>query len=291
MNQQRVLVTGANGQLSQAIVRFAPSETQCSALSRAQLDIASREDVARVFDDFKPDIVINGAAYNLVDKAEGEGLNEALRVNALGVGVLAQACRENNARLVHFSTDFVFNGAKSSPYDEADLTRPLGVYAASKLCGENIALASSTRNLAIRVCRVFGPIEHGGSTQKPAGNFPLLMLKLGRERDKVRVVNDQIGAPSHTHDLAHGVWQLLEKSSGGLYHLSNAGEVSFADYAREIFELANVNCEVEGISTEEYNAPAHRPKYSSLNCDKAYAAGVQPLRHWRDALKEFIESL
>lgn len=288
---KRVLVTGANGQLAQAIVRFAPSDSDCSALSRAQLDIADSESVQSVFDSFKPDLVINGAAYNLVDKAEGEGREDALRVNALGVGVLAEACKKRDVPLVHFSTDFVFDGESSSPYDEADCTRPLGVYAASKLCGENIALATSARNYAIRVTRVFGPIEHGGSTQKPAGNFPLLMLKLGRERARVRVVNDQIGSPSHTHDLARGVWELLEKAPGGLYHLSNAGEVSFADYAREIFRLANVSCEVEGISTEEYGAWAQRPKYSSLNNDKAHSLGVTPLRHWNDALREFIESL
>ena len=291
MTSQRVLVTGANGQLAQAIVRFSPSHLDCSALSRAHLDIANREDVKRAFDELKPDIVINGAAYNLVDKAESEGLEDALRVNAFGVGILAQECKIHDVRLVHFSTDFVFDGESEKPYTEDDATRPLGVYAASKLAGENIALTSSTRNLAIRVCRVFGPIEHGGNTQKPAGNFPLLMLKLAQSRDKVRVVDDQIGAPSHTHDLARGVWELLEKSDGGLYHLSNAGEVSFADYAREIFKLAKVKCEVEGISTEAYGAPAKRPKYSSLNCDKAYATGVQPLRHWRETLREFVESL
>lgn len=291
MTSQRVLVTGANGQLAQAIVRFSPSHVDCSALSRAQLDIADRDSVQRAIEKLKPDVVINGAAYNLVDKAEGEGLEDALRVNALGVGVLAQECKKRDARLVHFSTDFVFDGAKTKPYTEDDRTSPLGFYGASKLAGENIALSSSTRNLAIRVCRVFGPIDHGGSTQKPAGNFPLLMLKLARDRDKMRVVNDQIGAPSHTHDLARGVWELLGKSSGGLYHLSNAGEVSFADYAREIFKLANVNCEVGGISTEEYGAPSRRPLYSTLSNERAHSIGVEPLRHWRDALREFIASL
>src|SRR4028119_470334 len=149
-NTKRVLVTGANGQLAQAIVRLSPSKTECSALSRAQPAIASREDVARIFDEVRPDIVINGAAYNLVDKAESEGMDDALRVNALGVAVLAEACKSSDIPLVHFSTDFVFDGEKTSPYTEADMTRPLGVYAASKLCGENIALATSTRKYAMR---------------------------------------------------------------------------------------------------------------------------------------------
>jgi len=287
----RVLVTGANGQLAQAITRFAPAESECIGLTRAQLDIADRDSVSRVFDDIRPDLVINGAAYNLVDKAETDGQGDALRVNAQGVASLTEVCKKRDVPLVHFSTDFVFDGEKRSPYTESDCPHPLGVYAASKLAGEHIALCSSTRNLAIRVCRVFGPIEHGGSTQKPAGNFPLLMMKLGRERDLLRVVNDQVGTPSHTHDLARGVWQLAGNEQAGLFHLSNAGEVAFDEYAREVFRLAEISCEVEAISSEEYGAPAKRPLYSTLSNDKAHSAGVTPLRSWKDALREFIESL
>ncbi|HVF85722.1 MAG TPA: dTDP-4-dehydrorhamnose reductase [Abditibacteriaceae bacterium] len=284
----RVLVTGANGQLAQALARFAPAESECIGLTRIQLDIADRDAVARIFDDVKPDVVINGAAYNLVDKAETDGQGDALRVNAQGVAALAEACKKLDIPLVHFSTDFVFDGEKTTPYTESDCPRPLGVYAASKLAGEQIALASSTRNLAIRVCRVFGPLEHGGSTQKPAGNFPLLMMKLGRERDLLRVVNDQVGTPSHTHDLARGVWQLVQNEQAGLFHLSNEGEVAFDEYAREVFRLTGINCEVESISSEEYGAPAKRPLYSTLSNDKAHSAGVTPLRHWKDALREFV---
>ena len=287
----RVLVTGANGQLAQALARFAPTESECVGLTRAQLDIADRDAVSRIFDEVRPDLVINGAAYNLVDKAETDGQGDALRVNAQGVAALSEACRKQDIPLVHFSTDFVFDGEKRTPYTEIDCPRPLGVYAASKLAGEHIALCSSTRNLAIRVCRVFGPIEHGGNTQKPAGNFPLLMMKLGRERDKLRVVNDQVGTPSHTHDLARGVWQLVQNEQAGLFHLSNAGEVAFDEYAREVFRLSGISCEVESISSQEYGAPAKRPLYSTFNNDKAHSAGVTPLRHWKDALREFIESL
>lgn len=287
----RVLVCGANGQLAQAISRFAPAEYDCVGATRAQLDICDRDAIARLCDEIRPTLVINGAAYNLVDKAESDGQSDALRVNAQGVAALAEACKKREVPLVHFSTDFVFDGAKKTPYREDDCPRPLGVYAASKLCGEHIALASSTRNLAIRVSRVFGPIEHGGITQKPAGNFPLLMMKLGRERDKLRVVSDQIGAPSHTHDLAKGLWQLIQNAQCGLFHLSNAGEVAFDEYAREVFRLAKIDCEVEAISSEEYGAPAQRPLYSTLSNEKAHALGVRPLRHWKDALREFVESL
>jgi dTDP-4-dehydrorhamnose reductase len=194
---------------------------------------------------------------------------------------------------VHFSTDFVFDGTKKTPYSETDATHPLGIYAASKLAGENIALATSPKNFVIRVCRLFGPTKTDGadSSKKPSGNFPLLMLRLARERGHVRVVNDQIGTPTYTPDLARAVWQLIENADGGLFHLSNAGEVSFADYARTIFEIAHVECEVEGISSAEYGAAARRPEYSTLDNSKAHAAGVLPLRDWREALREFLETL
>ena len=286
----RVLVCGSNGQLAQAILRFAPTASSCIGKTRAQLDISSRENVAQVFSDIQPDLVINGAAYNLVDKAETDGQGDAFRVNAQGVAALSEACKKADVPLVHFSTDFVFDGTKKTPYTEEDCPRPLSVYGVSKLAGEQIALCSSTRNLAIRVCRVFGPIEHGESTQKPAGNFPLLMMKLGRERDKLRVVNDQVGAPSHTHDLAKALWQLVENEQSGLFHLSNEGEVAFDEYAREVFRLAKISCEIESISSEEYGAAARRPLYSTLSNEKAHSVGVTPLRHWKDALREFVES-
>lgn len=290
---RKVLVTGARGQLAGSIMRFAPAAVECIPLERTELDITDAADVRRVLETYRPDAVINGAAYNLVDKAEGEGAKPALDINALGVANLAAACREFDAQLVHFSTDFVFDGHKTTPYVETDATGPLGVYAASKLCGENIAIAASPRNFAIRVCRLFGPVVAGGagSAQKPSGNFVSLMLRLARERGKVRVVNDQVGTPSYTPDLARGTWELLEKAEGGLFHLSNAGEIDFAAYAEEIFRQAGVECPVEKVSTEEYGAPAKRPKYSTLSNEKAHAAGMTPLRDWREALAEYLTTL
>ncbi len=282
-----VLITGANGQLARALAQYAPSGTQIVGLTRADLDICDADAVKTALETHRPDLVFNGAAYNLVDKAEGEGARAALEINALGPAVLGAACREIGATLAHFSTDFVFDGHKTAPYLETDSAHPLGVYGASKLCGENVVTAASPDHFAIRVTRLFGPID--ANSQKPGGNFPLLMLQLAKTRDKVRVVNDQIGSPSFTPDLARGVWELLHGgASGGVYHLANSGEISFADYAREIFQIAGVNCEVEGVSTAEYGAPAARPLYSTLSCSKAHASGVTPLRNWREALTEFL---
>ncbi len=293
----KALVVGANGQLAQALIAAAPSNLEIVALTRADLDITDEDAVFAAMKEHAPDLVFNGAAYNLVDKAESDGERDAININVLGVANLARACRigstpEGGAKLVHFSTDFVFDGTKKKPYLETDAAHPLGIYATSKLSGEAIALACSPKNFVIRVCRLFGPTQTDGvgSSKKPSGNFPLLMLRLAREHGKVRVVSDQIGTPTYTPDLARAVWQLIENADGGLFHLSNAGEVSFADYASTIFEMANVACEVEGISSEEYGAAAQRPKYSTLDNSKAHAVGVTPLRDWKEALREFLKT-
>ncbi len=293
MNFSKVLLTGARGSLARALQNSAPAGVEIVPFSRVELDIADSEAVCAAMKTVRPDLVINGAAYNLVDKAETDGMSDALRINALGVGVLARFSRENDVPLAHFSTDFVFDGAKTTPYDENDKANPLGIYAASKLAGENIALAGSERNFAIRVCRLFGPVEasNGALGSKPAGNFPLLMLNLAKSRPFVRVVNDQIGTPTYTPDLARAVWQLLKNSDGGLFQLSNAGEVAFDDYARAIFEIAGANCEVQSVSSVEYGAAARRPLYSTMSNQKAEKLGLQPLRDWRAALVEFMEQL
>ena len=290
MSISRAVIVGGQGSLARALKNAAPIGVECRSAARTDLDICDGAAVRAFLERARPDVVLNGAAYNAVDRAQSEGASDAIAINATGVAALATACRDLQIPLVHFSSDFVFDGRKNAPYLETDATGPLSIYGASKLCGENIALTSAPRNLVIRVCRLFGPtIEDGsGSARKPGGNFPLLMLRLARERGAVKVVDDQIGSPSYTPDVARGVWQLLEHGASGLFHLSNAGEVSFADYAAEIFRLAKVNCPIERVSSAQYNAPAARPLYSTLCNDKAMAAGAMPLRHWRAALQEFL---
>ncbi len=284
-------MTGARGQLARALLASAPRGVECVGLARAELDIGNAATLENALRETRAQLVINGAAYNLVDKAEGEGAEIARLVNARGAENLAEVCARHDVPLLHFSTDFVFDGAQKTPYLETDATNPLGVYAQSKLDGERAALSASPRNFVVRVCRLFGTREYSQNESegaKPAGSFPFLMLKLSQTRDVVRVVNDQIGSPSYNPDVARGVWQLVEKADGGLFHLSNAGAVSFADYARETFRIAGVSCEVESISSEEYGAAAARPLYSVLSNEKIIAAGVTPLRDWREALEEAI---
>lgn len=287
---QKVMVVGAGGNLARALIAAAPRDAEVVALDHAGLDVTDEDAVAAALRTHAPDIVLNGAAYNLVDKAEGEGSEAALYLNTLAPSRLAKSCEAREVPLVHFSTDFVFDGTKRTPYIETDAAIPVSVYGRTKLMGENLVSVVSPRHYIIRVCRLFGPVPPDKATQKPSGNFPLLMLNLAKERDRVRVVNDQIGSPSYTPDLARAVWQLVENGEGGLYHLSNAGEVSFADYARAIFEIAGVGCEVEDVTSEAYGAPARRPLYSTMSNAKAETAGVTPLRHWRAALGEFLLS-
>ncbi len=282
-----VLIVGSDGQLAQALAACAPDWAVCMGRSRRTLDITDAEATFDAIWEIKPAWVINGAAYNAVDRAEGEGREEAMRVNTQGASNLALACRKVGIPLVHFSTDLVFDGEKRTPYTEDDLADPLGVYGASKLAGEQRVLALAKRNLVIRVERLFGA---EANPAKVSGNFPALMLRLARERGQVRVVNDQIGTPTYLPDLAAAVWSLMRLSAGGLYHLASAGEVSFADYAREIFRLAGVDCPVDAVTSEAYGAAARRPLYSVMSSDKAYSLGVAPLRPWSEALAEFLRS-
>ena len=283
----RILIVGCEGQLAQTLAASAPDWADCTGRSRLELDIT---DAGATFDaiwEIKPAWVINGAAYNNVDRAEGEGHREAMRVNVTGVGNLTVACHRAGIPLVHFSTDLVFDGQKHTPYTEDDPTHPISIYGSSKLAGEQRVLASAERNLVIRVERLFGAETNPA---KVSGNFPALMLRLARERGQVRVVSDQIGTPTYLPDLAAAVWALMRLSSGGLYQITNAGEVSFAEYAREIFRLAGVDCSVEAVTSEEYGAAARRPLYSVMSSEKAHRVGVAPLRHWAEALAEYLTS-
>ena len=290
------MIVGANGQLAQALYANASEGVTCIRVPRTSendgpaLDIADMQTVLGMLEHDKPALVVNGAAYNAVDMAEDEGFESAVRTNTLGVGNLAIACAKLDIPLLHFSTDLVFDGEKRTPYTESDATRPISKYGATKLSGENVVLSASEKNYVVRVCRLFGPTFNvdQGSVKKPFGNFPRLMLRLANERGHVKVVNDQIGTPTYTPDLAKAVWQLVERAKGGLYQLSNAGDVSFSNYADRIFQIAGIDCMIDAVSSAEYGAAAKRPLYSTMDNSKAINAGVDPLRNWDEALYEFL---
>ena len=279
----RALVTGAGGQLGQALLATVPAQTEASGFTRAKLDIGDPAALRREIERVAPDVVINAAAYTAVDRAESEEA-QAFRVNATGVVNLAEACAERKVRLVHISTDFVFDGGHSRPYRPADETAPQSIYGKSKLAGETAAL-SAPGNLVVRTAWVYG--NHGQ-------NFVRTMLRLMRERKELRVVADQIGTPTHTRSLAWAIWSLIERDARGLLHFTDAGTASWYDFAVAIQEesvrlgLLAREIPIIPIATADYPTRATRPVYSVLDKSECWALLGAPARHWRAELRDML---
>jgi dTDP-4-dehydrorhamnose reductase len=272
----RYLVTGAHGMLGAELVA-ALAGRNVTALGHSQLDIA---DPSHAFDAVTGhDVVLNAAAYTNVDHAEIDE-ETAYRTNALGAQVLATAAREAGARFVQFSTDYVFDGNASSPYDEAAPLAPANAYGRSKAAGERLTLdANPWRTVVIRTAWTYG--AHGN-------NFAKTMLRLASERDTVEVVTDQLGQPTWTADLAAQTVTLLDAGIvSGIFHGTNAGQASWFDFARAIFHGAGLDTDrVKPTTSSTFVRPARRPAYSVLGHDAWASAGLTPLRHWREALEE-----
>ncbi len=280
----KALVTGAFGQLGREIVALLGPEAAWSG-GRGELDIARPEDVDALVERIRPDVVFNCAAYNQVDRAESEpGL--ALEVNALGPFVLARAARTAGALLVHFSTDYVFDGRSSRPYREDDLPRPLGAYGVSKLAGEHLASSARGECLVVRTSGVFG---RGGSRQK-GGSFVDRILARARSGQPLRVVSDQVFSPSYAPDLARGALELVRAGARGLVQVTNGGSCSWHDMAVEALSLSGLNVPVESITAASLAQPAARPAYSVLDNGRAHSLGLAPLRPWQEALVDSLRS-
>jgi dTDP-4-dehydrorhamnose reductase len=260
-----VAVTGAAGMLGQDVVRAAGDDVV--AYSRADLDVTDRDAVERALAGF--DLVINCAAWTGVDDAE-EHAAEALAINCDGARNVADAAQ----RVVYVSTDYVFDGAKRTPYLESDPTGPLQSYGRSKLAGERATAEANPRHFIVRSSWLFGA---GGP------NFVETMLRLGRERDRLRVVADQVGCPTFTGHLADALVQLAETEDYGIHHLAGGGACSWHEFAREIFARSFVDCTVEPITTEEYPLPARRPAWSVLGSERG-----RMLAPWEDGLEAYL---
>lgn len=280
----RCALIGAAGQLGFDLARTFELPGELTRLTRADLDLTDEAAVARTVRALRPTHVLNAAAYNLVDRAEDER-ELAFAVNARAVGTLAAACRAVGATLVHFSTDYVFDGRKTTPYREDDPPNPLSVYAASKLAGERLALEGGDGAFVIRVCGLFGV---GRSTGAGRPNFVETMLRLAGEGRPIRVVRDQVLAPSYTRDIAPKVWRVLSRGTPGLYHLTSAGQTSFFDFAREIFRLSGLTPDLTAVTAAEFGARARRPAYSVLARGRLAALGEDDLRPWDAALAAYL---
>ena len=280
----KVLVTGAGGQLGQALQASAPSGATLVALGHADLDIGDAAKVAAVVSLGAFDLVINAAAYTAVDKAEGEEW-AAYRINGEGPGHLAAACHAGQVRFVHVSTDFVFDGTSGTPYPPDHETHPLGVYGASKLAGEKAALAANPQALILRTAWVYGVTGH---------NFVRTMLRLMAERDEVRVVADQVGTPTYAASLAGAIWALAAAGAQGIHHWTDSGAASWYDFAVAIQEealalgLLTRAVPVIPIATADYPTPARRPSYSVLDKRSAIALIGAPAPHWRVNLRHML---
>jgi dTDP-4-dehydrorhamnose reductase len=235
----------------------------------------------------RPEVVINCAAYNLVDRAESEP-EAAFGVNGLAVHHLARACNELNCRLVHFSTDYVFGAQanRTEPYQETDAPGPVSAYGVSKLAGEYLALSASPEALVIRTCGLYGLHGTGGKR----GNFVETMLRLASEGKPIRVVDDQRCTPSYTVDVAKATIALVGKQARGLFHLTNAGDCTWHELARHVFEVMNLKVNLTPIQTSQYPTPARRPPYSVLALDALARNGIPTPRPWREAVEEYLNN-
>jgi dTDP-4-dehydrorhamnose reductase len=282
----KVIVFGGGGQLGVELCReFEKRQWKVVRFDRQALDITDPLKVEEAVAQADPYVVVNAAAYNQVDIAEKEVLT-AYQTNALAVRNLAMACRQTDARLVHYSTDYVFDGTKGSPYVETDRTHPLGAYAVSKLGGELYAQAYLNDPLIIRTSGVFGP----GGMFTPRGNFVEVMLRMAKANHPIRVVHDHVASPTYAPAMAARTVDMVERKMNGVYHLGGGEPISWYDYAKLIFELAGLSPSLQATDEREYRTAARRPKFSALSNSKLQADGVAPMPKFRDAVRAYLDA-
>ena len=283
---KKVVVFGASGQLGvELCAELERRGYEVKGFARAKLDISSPEKVERALAEYDPAVVFNAAAYNQVDVAEREPA-AAFEANALAVRNLALACRQNDTRLVHFSTDYVFDGTLGRSYTEQDSVHPLGAYAVSKLAGELYAQAYLEKPLIVRTSGVFGP----GGLNTARGNFPELMLRLAREGKPIRVVEDHVASPTYSPLLANRSIDMMEANLDGIFHCGGGEAISWFEYARLIFDKAGVAADLKPTDEREYRTAARRPKFSALENARMRDCGITPMPPLAEAVASYIKA-
>ncbi len=280
----KTVVVGANGQLGRDLVPRLAGEV--IPLARHEAELTNPELLRKVLTAIRPDVIINCAAYNLVDKAESEP-EAAFAVNAWGPRNLAIIGQELGSTLVHFSTDYVYglDAGHCTPWLESEAPSPINAYGLSKLTGEFWARFLCPKHFVIRTCGLYGVWGTGGK----GGNFVETMLRLAGQGKPLLVVEDQRCTPSYTVDVALTTIELISTEKYGLYHITNDGECSWFEFAREIFRLSNLTPELTAIPSSDYPRPARRPAYSVLSKEKLGSVGVQLPRPWQEALSHYLE--
>jgi len=303
---QTILVTGAKGQLGKKIIELMSKDYKLILTDYDSMDITDESKVNEVFESEKPEIIIHGAAYTQVDKAE-ENKEICRKVNVLGSANIAKAAKKIGAKVIYISTDYVFDGKKDSPYNEEDLPHPLSVYGMTKYEGEKAVMENCPESYILRSAWIFGELPEG----HPGTNFVETMLKLSKEKDELSIVSDQIGSPTYTGDLVKtimllagsrelGVGSIKGKDNKhqtpdselnapfGIYHFSGAGAASWYDFAVEIFKQANVKIKINPITSDQYPQKAARPSYSYLDKTKIENALNIKVRPWQEMLADYL---
>jgi dTDP-4-dehydrorhamnose reductase len=278
----KVVITGANGQLGKELVGIFTNEGfETYGYTRNQLDITNQKQVQEILYKIKPDIILHSAAFTKVDLAELEP-EKAYAINAYGTRNIAVASQELKSKLVYLSTDYVFDGSGTEPYNEFSITSPLSVYGKSKLAGEEIVKAMHSKYFIVRTSWVFG---------KYGSNFVKTMMQLGKERTEISVVEDQIGSPTYTFDLARCILELVHTKKYGIYHITNSGQCSWYEFAKTIFEELGMDVQVNPCTSSDFPRPAPRPAYSVLRNMSLNIEGIKGLRSWECSLKDFIKTI
>jgi len=287
-----ILVTGASGQLGQSIKNLVKQQKISESfifVNRGQLDLSSNSNIQNYFKTKKFDLIVNCAAYTAVDKAEDDH-EEADMINHIAVKQIAEIAQNNNIKLIHISTDFVFDGLKHKPYFESDITSPINIYGKTKLDGENTILSIMKFNaIIIRTSWVYS--EYGN-------NFVATILKLTQKNSNLNIVSDQIGSPTYARDLAQVILKIiksdkfntLEKESE-IYHYSNEGECSWYDFAKEVANISGAKCTISPIKTEDYPTAAKRPQHTSMSKEKISKTFDLKIIFWKDSLKYCMKNL
>lgn len=288
MKKKKILILGCHGQVGWELIRTLSPLGQIIAHDRDTFDLSSKDATYRMLHEIKPDIVVNAAAYTAVDKAETDS-EACMTINGHAPKILAEEAKKLNALLIHYSTDYVFDGNSKHPYKENDQPNPLNVYARSKLIGDQAILSSGCPHVILRTSWVYG---------SRGQNFLLTMLKLAQQRDLLKIVDDQIGAPTWSRMIAESTAQVIARYQGqnGLYNLTSSGNTSWYGFAKSIFDLysAKKNLKVPqlfSIPSSEYPVPAKRPKNSLLDNQKLFSEFGIALPDWREALSMCLEEL
>ncbi len=289
--QTAILVTGSTGQLGQSLKAIIDNYPQFHFVfaNRSQLDLNQPDSITRYFEQHQFDVIINCAAHTAVDKAESEP-ELANQINHLAVKQLAECAKQHNAKLIHISTDYVFDGKSYRPYREDDTVAPQGVYGQTKLDGE-LSVQKILKNNAVIIRTSWVYSEYGN-------NFVKTMLKLGKERESLNVIFDQVGTPTYAKDLAIAIMEITGSTEFNkndfdtqIMHFSNEGVCSWYDFSKAIFELSAISCDVSAIETKDYPTPAKRPHYSVLNKAKIKQTYRLTIPYWKDSLKQCLSAL